>query len=266
MKKIIKKILKVCFLILEIPLALYNTAVLLVLIAEDLTGLGFLFDKFLLLFGIENANFLTIILFTFPTLILLGVLVFIHVDFLCDKNNKNTEQVKNKETDEILTLNQNTTPILSEKLILMGGFFKTSSVLSSILFLPGVVTEWVFVFQGSHPLAAIITTITYAVVLLVCFLLSKSKASYMICKEDCIEIQCRKKQINLDKSDVVKIEYYKMFSYRWIISTFLEISGPCTSYITYIKEGEKFCESLECPKIKKLRKFCKEANITLVER
>lgn len=156
------------------------------------------------------------------------------------------------------------------KFFLQSGFFIPMIILWSVFFVPIILLTLAgTIYERTLPLIIILSVliILYAFSLFVFYKLSKSKKYYLIAHEDRIIInypnfsQTDKGKCVM-KSDIVKIEYYRLLSIRGLLNLHNYVLPRCV-FLTYIENEKEKCKLIGYLKPKEIKKFCEDNNFML---
>ncbi len=145
------------------------------------------------------------------------------------------------------------------------GFFKPALIISSIPLLPLMLASWIMLvaeFKIDHLAIAIFISLFYGVIAFFLHRFSRTKKHYMSIDEGSLLIKAPGECLEIQIVDIVKIEYYKISSFRSWLLLFNSI-GPQSAFVTYKKDGQEISEHIGYPKIEEIRKLCNDYDITL---
>lgn len=155
---------------------------------------------------------------------------------------------------------------------LNAGFFTPFCILISIIFLPLSIACLVLTIVDFRLESFIITLVfwlIYFIALLVGNKFSTSKKYFLHTDEsDCIVINYPNasqdnNSLRLDKRKVIKMEYYKLSSFRAWCMLYNCVCPQCL-YITYLCNGMEEKSFIGYPNFDKIKNFCVLSNIELI--
>lgn len=138
------------------------------------------------------------------------------------------------------------------------GFFRPMLWIVSILFLPIVVVGLVLAILKLNTSGIV----ACSVILLFCFISlfciykhSKTKKYYLLSEDDFLAINYPNAPCRINKSEIIKVEYYKISSIRSWLLLFSYIC-PQSAFITYKDNGREVCKLIGYPDFEKIRDLC----------
>ena len=155
---------------------------------------------------------------------------------------------------------------------LNSNIFRSGLLLTSVAFLPLTIASFLLGCFEKHIFAlvcSLVLFLLYLLSVLYYYRASKSTKNYLCIKGDMLVISSDsfgKESVEVPINSVVKIKYYRLFSWRaWLyIIDYVLVFG--STDIVFMKDGVQESHSIGYPKFQEIELLCKETGILLVKR
>ena len=152
------------------------------------------------------------------------------------------------------------------------GYFYPMLIILSLVFLPMIALGilWLFYAEDFMPLVAItVVSIIYFSLLIMARKISKSSKYYLICHEDCLEINypnlAKKNELHfqIQNTDILQFDYCKLFSMKaWLLIPVFDL--PQCVFMTYMENNTNVCKLIGYMEYADIQKLAQKANVGLV--